>query len=53
MQECIRAGNLSKSMELRKIRNKVEFTTSTKNSNTHCARAYMLLSVHLTSVFYF
>ena len=30
-------GDLSKGVQLRKIRNWVEFTASTKNSNTHCA----------------
>ena len=33
----IRLGDLSKSVQLRKIWNQAEFTTSIKNSNTHCA----------------
>jgi len=30
-------GDLSKSVQLREIRNRAEFPTSTKNSKMHCA----------------
>ena len=55
IQERIRTGDLSK---LRKIRNQVKFTASTKNSNTHCACCIeiaillMLLCAHVTSVLF-
>ena len=35
-KDCIRMGDLSKSVYLREIR--AEFSASTKNSNMHCTR---------------